>query len=220
MTINQIEPQPDALANGQLPLDGVPRGSQFTTPELAALVECLLLVASEPPSTTELAISAEVDTAQIEAAIAHLLMQADRGWIVQRHGDRIQLATAPRFAEHIRRFLGMDREAKLSSAALEALAIIAYQQPATRTELEAIRGVDCSGVLATLHARSLIESVGKRATLGNPIEYGTTAQFLRHFGLASLADLPDLGVIEDQDVAARLEELSAVTEHQMGPASE
>ena len=201
--------QSHLMPNGQIPMEGVPLGNRLTTVDLAAFVECILLVATEPPSITELAISAEVEVGHIEAAIAHLQMQTGRGWVIQRHGDHIQLGTAPKFAEHVRRFLGLDREAKLSSAALEALAIIAYQQPTTRGELEAIRGVDCSGVLATLHARGLIESLGRRPAIGNPNEYGTTSQFLRHFGLASLDDLPDLGVVDDQDVALRLEQLAA-----------
>jgi segregation and condensation protein B len=204
--------QSPVMPNGQIPLDGVARKEIMSKSELAALIECILLVAPEPPSVTELAISAEVEVGHIESALAHLQMQTDRGWVIQRHGDHVQIGTAPRFSEQVRRFLGLDREAKLSSAALEALAIIAYQQPTTRAELEAIRGVDCSGVLATLHARGLIESIGRRPTIGAPNEYGTTAQFLRHFGLASLADLPDLGVVEEQDVAARLQQMSAVAE--------
>lgn len=201
--------QSPVMPNGQLPMDGVPIANRLTTKELAAFVECILLVASESPSISELAIAANVDVGHIEAAIADLQMQTDRGWVIQRHGDHVQLGTAPRFADHVRQFLGLDREAKLSSAALEALAIVAYQQPTTRAELESIRGVDCSGVLATLHARGLIESTGRRTTIGNPNEYGTTSQFLRHFGLASLNDLPELGRVDEQDVAIRLKQMSA-----------
>lgn len=204
--------QAPLMPNGQLHIDNLPTGNRLQTPELAAFVECILLVANDSPSITELAISAEVEVGHIEAAIAHLQMQTDRGWVIQRHGDHVQLGTSPRFADHVRRFLGLDREAKLSSAALETLAIIAYQQPTTRGELESIRGVDCSGVLATLHARGLIESLGRRPAVGNPNEYGTTSQFLRHFGLASLADLPDLGRVDDQDVAVRLQQMSADVE--------
>ncbi|MEJ7837849.1 MAG: SMC-Scp complex subunit ScpB [Thermomicrobiales bacterium] len=201
--------QSPVMPNGQLPMDGVPITNRLTITELAAFVECILLVASESPSITELAITADVDVGHIEAAIAELQMQTDRGWVIQRHGDHVQLGTAPRFADHVRRFLGLDREAKLSSAALEALAIVAYQQPTTRAELESIRGVDCSGVLATLHARGLIENTGRRSAMGNPNEYGTTSQFLQHFGLASLSDLPELGRVDGQDVTIRLEQMSA-----------
>ncbi len=164
--------------------------------ELAALIEAFLLVAAEPPTVAELAAGAGTRLENIEAALVHMADQTDRGWLVQRHGDRVQLATAPRFAHYLRAFLGLDREARLSSAALETLAIIAYQQPATRSEIEAVRGVDCSGVLATLHARGLIEPISRRPTVGNPIQYGTSADFLNHFGLSSLADLPPIGLID------------------------
>jgi segregation and condensation protein B len=86
----------------------------------------------------------------------------------------------------------MERSAKLSNAALETLALVAYRQPITRVEIESIRGVDSTGVVSTLIARELIEPRGRRATPGNPVEYGTTPQFLQFFGLASLADLPPL----------------------------
>src|SRR5918996_1539428 len=116
-----------------------------------------------------------------------------------------QLATGARFAAQVRRFLRLDRESRLSSAALETLAIIAYQQPVTRAEIETVRGVDSSGVLATLHTRSLIEAVGRLPTVGNPIQYGTTPDFLRHFGLRSLADLPPLGEVDGHDARSALQ---------------
>jgi segregation and condensation protein B len=201
--------QAHVLPDGQIPIPGLPVDQRTSTPELAAFIECILLVAPEPPSVTELAIAAEVEVGHIERAIAHLQSQDGRGWVVQRHGDHLHIGTAPRFAEQIRRYLGLDREAKLSAAALESLAIIAYQQPITKGELEAIRGVDCSGVLSTLHHRGLIEAIGRRNVVGSPNEYGTTAQFLRHFGLTSLGDLPDLGQVEGDDVAIRLEQMAS-----------
>lgn len=172
--------------------------------ELGALVEALLLVAHEPPTIDELAAGAEVPSEEIERALTWLEQQDGRGWVIQRHGRRIHIATAPRFADKIRMFLGLDREARLSSASLETLAIVAYQQPVTRSEIEKIRGVDSSGVLAKLHARALIEPVARLATVGNPIQYGTTADFLNHFGLRSLADLPPLGDIGGKDGQALL----------------
>lgn len=171
-------------------------GPELPLEELAALIEAFLLVAEEPPTIEELAAGASTRSENIEAALAYMADRVDRGWLVQRHGDRIQLATAPRFAPYLRAFLGLDREARLSSAALETLAIVAYQQPATRSEIETVRGVDCSGVLATLHARGLIEPISRRPTVGSPIQYGTSADFLNHFGLSSLADLPPIGLID------------------------
>lgn len=194
-------PSTDAPPKGeaQLGLPAAPAPSSMTDDELAALVEALLLVAHEPPTVEELAAGADVPADDIERALAWLDEREDRGWVIQRHGRRIHLATAPRFAAKVRAFLGLDREARLSSASLEALAIVAYEQPVTRAEIDRVRGVDSSGVLAKLHARGLVEPVARLATVGNPIQYGTTADFLKHFGLRSLDDLPPLGEINGKD---------------------
>lgn len=180
--------------------------------EVASLVEALLLVAPGPTTVDELARGAGVLPAAVDAALATIEQATGRGWVVQRHGDQIQLATAPRFATHVRRFLGLDRESRLSSAALETLAIVAYQQPVTRGEIEGVRGVDCAGVLATLLNRGMIEQVGRLPGPGNPIQYGTTPDFLLHFGLRSLADLPPLGQVDGQDIGASLEAAVAVAQ--------
>ncbi len=173
--------------------------------ELTALIEALLLVSPGPTTVDELSAGSGAPEAAVEAALAELDLDPARGWMVQRHGARLQLVTAPRFASQVRRFLGLDRESKLSPAALETLAIVAYQQPVTKSEIEGVRGVDCSGVLATLHARGLVEQVGRLSTAGNPIQYGTTPDFLQHFGLRSLGDLPSLGRVGDQDAGTMLD---------------
>lgn len=173
--------------------------------DLLALVEALLFVAPEPPTIAQLAQASGVAIAAIESAIEQMTRVNNRGWVVLRHHDTVQLASAPRFAEPIRRFLGLERETRLSGAALETVAIIAYRQPVTRAEIEAVRGVDCAGVLATLHGRGLIEAVGRVESVGHPIQYGTTPGFLRHFGLQSLADLPPLGEVEGRDARVLLE---------------
>lgn len=196
-----MAPTPDTSSapDQQLNLPSPELGPELPLEELSALIEALLLVAPEPPSIDDLAAGANTHAGRIEEALMHLGNQPGRGWILQRHGVRVQLATAPRFAHYLRTFLNLDREARLSSAALETLAIVAYQQPVTRSEIETIRGVDCSGVLATLHARGLIEPISRRATVGNPIQYGTSADFLKHFGLRSLAELPSIGQINGVD---------------------
>jgi segregation and condensation protein B len=185
----------DIVLHTQMVIPGAEPGHGMTDRDIASVIEAMLFVAPEPPSVTELAAGAELEEQEIERGLAHLAGDPHRGVTIQRHGDRISLGTSPRLAICIRRFLGLDREARISSAAMETLAIIAYRQPVTRSEIESVRGVDCSGVIATLHARSLIEPVSRRPTVGNPIQYGTTAEFLRHFGLASLAELPSLGTI-------------------------
>jgi segregation and condensation protein B len=202
---NPTPDQIDDAAGTQLPIPGTESRHSITIPELAALMEAFLLVATESPTIDDLAKGAGVEPDQIERALAHINENEGRGWVVQKHGRKVQLATAPRFADRVRTFLGLDRESRLSSAALETLAIVAYQQPVTRAEIDAVRGVDSSGVLATLHSRSLIEPVSRLQTVGNPIQYGTTAEFLRHFGLRSLADLPPLGQIEGKDARAALD---------------
>jgi segregation and condensation protein B len=106
--------------------------------------------------------------------------------------DEVQLGTAPDLAGTLRQFLGQERIVRLSQAALETVALIAYRQPVTRGDLEAVRGVDSTGVLQTLLARGLIEPTGRLPTVGNPVLYATTPEFLRLFGLASLDDLPQL----------------------------
>ncbi len=191
--------------DGQLSLPGTESPHSISLPELAALMEAFLLVAHEPPTIDELAQGAGVERDQIELALDVLNQDERRGWVVQRHGERVQFATAPRFAERVRTFLGLDRESRLSSAALETLAIVAYQQPVIRAEIDAIRGVDSSGVLATLHARGLIEPVSRLQTVGNPIQYGTTSEFLKHFGLRSLAELPALGQVDGRDARSTLD---------------
>jgi segregation and condensation protein B len=183
--------------------------------ELAWLIEALLLVAPTPSTIEDLAKGAGVPAEAVDAALAMLEQRADGGWIIQRHAGKVQLTTAPRFAGYVRRFLGLDREARLSGAALETLAIIAYQQPVTKAEVEAVRGVDCSGVMHTLLQRGLIEQVGRLQTAGNPIQYGTTPDFLLHFGLRSLADLPPLGQAQGKDIRDALE--AAVATADMNP---
>jgi segregation and condensation protein B len=173
--------------NVSLPaLDAVP------DEELPALVEALLLVAPDPVAVADLAEVAGVGVEAIEAAIGALELTRDRGWVVVRHHDTVHFASAPRFSSQVRRLLRLDREPRLSGAALETLALIAYRQPVTRAEIESLRGVDCSGVLSTLHARGLVEIVGRLPTVGNPLQYGTSIEFLRQFGMRSLDELPPL----------------------------
>jgi segregation and condensation protein B len=160
--------------------------------ELMALLEALLLVTPEPAEIHDLVEATALPAVAIEQALTTMGNDARRGWVVVRHGSTVHLASAPRFATVVRRFLRLDRQAKLSGASLETLALIAYRQPVTRAEIEALRGVDCSGVLATLHARGLIEIGNKLPTVGNPNQYVTSAEFLMQFGLTSLNDLPAL----------------------------
>ncbi len=173
----------------QLALDIVP------VEEAIPALEALLFASGEPEDVPTLAAALEWSQADVRRAIAALeedLRAQPRGIVLQHDGDRVQLVTVARYGRAVERLLGIERQVKLSSAALETLAIVAYRQPIIRPEIEAIRGVDSSGVLATLVARELVEARGRRSGPGNPVEYGTTGAFLRFFGMTSLGDLPPL----------------------------
>jgi len=160
---------------------------------LTARVESLLFVADGPVSAGRLAEALEVTPGQVERALSELeATYAGRGLCLQRAGSRVQLITAPEAASYVERFLGLEARTRLSRAATETLAIIAYRQPITRPEIDVIRGVSSDSVLRTLLSAGLIEEVGRATTVGRPILYGSTFEFLQHFGLRGLDELPPL----------------------------
>jgi segregation and condensation protein B len=179
-----------------LPLPLAP--SDTPAPEavaLPALIESLLFVSPSPVPVSRLAQTIGVTTEDIESALAELaaaMHDGQRGLRLQRKADRVTLTTAPQHAMVIEKLLGLDSTARLSPAAMETLAVIAYRQPLTRPQIESVRGVNCDGVLRTLLARELVEPVGRLEQPGRPFIYGTTFQFLQYFGLDSLAELPPL----------------------------
>ena len=161
--------------------------------EIKPLIESLLFVADEPVAIGRLAAAMGVNREAVEETLRVLSEEyAQRGLRIQRKGERVQMVTAPEAAPHIERFLDLELSSKLSAPALETLAIVAYQQPVTRAEMEAVRGVNCDSVLRTLLSKGLIEEVGRFPQAGRPIVYGTTFEFLQHFGLQDLAELPPL----------------------------
>jgi segregation and condensation protein B len=163
---------------------------------LAAQLEALLFVADRPLTTAELA---ELATVTPAAAVAGLNTLAEsleaRGVRLQELDGSWQLTTAPEVAETVRRYAERT-EGRLSPAAVEALAVVAYQQPVTRGDVERVRGVDSDSVMRSLLHRRLIVEAGRRDSPGRPILYRTTFTFLERFGLESLEGLPTL-VIED-----------------------
>lgn len=162
-------------------------------PTLVQMLESVLFVAGESVTIAHLAKTLEVMPDAVEAALDQLSMAcADRGIRVQRSGDRVQFVSAPETAVVIERFLGIQASTRLSNAALETLAIVAYRQPITRAQIEAVRGVDSSGVVRALLGRALIAEVGRLETVGRPVLYATTEEFLRQFGLTSLEALPSI----------------------------
>lgn len=168
---------------------------------LSARLEALLFVAAEPVSAAQLALALELPVPEVEAGLRDLeeSLRA-RGLRLLHHGGRVQLTTAPQMAELIERFLGLEATSRLSRAALETLSIIAYQQPVTRPQIEAVRGVNSDGVLKSLLSKGLIQEAGRAEGPGRPILYSTSADFLRYFGLTSLADLPPLAIPDADEV--------------------
>jgi segregation and condensation protein B len=165
---------------------------------LPARVESVLFVAEEPVSTHRLSEALQVTQGQIEQALESLTQHySGRGLQLQRMDGRVQLTTTPEAAPHVERFLGLEALVHLSQAALEALAIVAYRQPITRPEVEAVRGVGSDSVLRTLLSAGLIDRVGRADAVGRPFLYGTTPEFLQHFGLHSLDELPPLEQFEE-----------------------
>ncbi len=170
--------------------------------ELAAQLEALLFVAAEAVTPSQLASALDLPNAEVERGLTALeASYRDRrpasGLRLQRHRGRVQLTTAPEAAQIIERFLGLEANSRLSRAALEALAIIAYQQPATRPQIDAIRGVNSDGVLKSLMSKGLIQEIGRADAPGRPILYSTTPEFLQYFGLNSLEEMPPLNLGED-----------------------
>ena len=148
---------------------------------LIANLEALLFVAPTPLTISQLAGALDVTSTKISRGLELLEQnyrqaQFDRGLRLQRHGSRVQLTTAPEAAENIERLLGLEIRSRLSQAALEALAIIAYQQPVTRPQVDAIRGVNSDGVLRSLLGRGLIYEVGRASSPGRPILYSTSPE--------------------------------------------
>ncbi len=165
-----------------------------------AALEALLFVAERPLSRREIAALARVDAETVDARLGDLEVDLrDRGIRLLTAGDHVQLATAPEAGELIARYTGVEGS-RLSPAALETLAIVAYRQPVTRGAVERIRGVDSDYVLRSLLHRRLVVEQGRADAPGRPILYGTAFEFLERFALTSLDDLPPL----DPEVAARL----------------
>jgi segregation and condensation protein B len=163
-----------------------------------ALLESLLFVASGPVSTSRLGIVLGISAARVGSYLGELAESyADGGLRLQWIGQSVQLTSAPEASSAIERFLGLEVTTRLSQAALEVLAIIAYMQPITRPSVDQIRGVNSDAALRTLLSKGLIEERGRMDSPGRPILYGTTTEFLQHFGLSIIDDLPALADEEE-----------------------
>ena len=170
-------------------------------PETVALIEALLLVAERPLPPAELAeFLPDTSAEEVMDALARLRERhavPGGGLQVEEVAGGFRLATRPELGEEVRAFFRFKNRQRLSRAALETLAIIAYRQPVTHPEIQEVRGVSAEGVLRHLLERRLVRIVGRKETVGKPLLYGTTRDFLEHFGLGSLEDLPPIEEMEE-----------------------
>ena len=155
-------------------------------------LEALLFAAPGLSSVDQLSQALSVSKSEVEKSLealsAHL--SSEHGLRLQKIKNQYQLITAPEHGDMIEKFLGLEVTSRLTQAALEVLAIVAYKQPATRPEIDSIRGVNSDGVVKSLLSKGLIEELGRSEAIGRPILYGVTNEFFQHFGLESLDQLP------------------------------
>ncbi len=180
--------------------------SEFGVGNLEAALECLLFVSGEPVLISDLARALETDTITVEAVLRSLqisLKERDSGLQLLRIAGGWQLATRSEYSTAVARLLTRT-STKLSRASMETLAIIAYRQPITAPEIEAIRGVSVGGVLKTLLDRRLIQEAGRKMALGRPMLYTTTPDFLHYFGIADISQLPPLDLETPPPVPAEI----------------
>lgn len=176
---------------------------------LAVRLEGLLFASPQPVRVDQLAAALGKTVREVETALESLEAACgQRGIRLQRHGAQVQLTTAPEVAPDVEKLLGLESTSHLTQAALEVLAIIAYQQPVTRPQIDAVRGVNSDSALRTLLRHGLIDEAGRSEGPGRPILYVTTPEFLQHFGLSSLRELPPLGLpaVQGTEASAAAEE--------------
>jgi segregation and condensation protein B len=157
-------------------------------------LEALLFTAPGLSSIEQLSQALNVSKSEVEKLLEALSdhLASEHGLRLQKIKNQYQLITAPEHAEMIEKYLGLEVTSRLTQAALEVLAIVAYKQPATRPEIDSIRGVNSDGVVKSLLSKGLIEELGRSEAIGRPILYGVTNEFFQHFGLESLDQLPNV----------------------------
>ena len=164
-------------------------------------IEAILFVAGDAVSVRDLSRALGQDEKKVLKTLNELGSEYDfnqRGFMLKRFGDKIQLATRSLYAEDVVRLLQPVQKQSLSQAAMETLAVVAYKQPVTRAEVEQIRGVKCDYSLQSLINKGLIQEVGRKETIGRPILFGTTDEFLSRFGIETLDGLPPLPEMENE----------------------
>ncbi len=169
--------------------------------DIKKAIESIIFISDQPVSVDKLSLAfPNVERAQLRKCLKELVEEWDalnRGFLLSEIAGGFQFRTDPRYSEDISNYNKKVRKFRLSRAALEVTAIIAYKQPVTKVEIEAIRGVDSSGVINVLMERRVIEIKGRKEVIGKPFLYGTTAEFLEVFGLRTLNDLPTLKELDE-----------------------
>ncbi len=195
-----------AIAEGETSAPAAPKRRRERRPteraEMESAIEAILFVSSEPvPRARLVELFDEEDRPEAEGAIDAVLERfgptVGRGFMAEEVAGGVRLATRPELVGWLRRFFDVSSGTKLSMAALETLAIVAYRQPITGPEIQELRSVSAAGTLKTLLERRLVRIAGRKEVVGKPFLYGTTREFLVHFGLKSLADLPPLEEFEE-----------------------
>jgi len=165
--------------------------------EIASAIESVLFVSGRPLECAELRKLLDIDEGNLAQGLQTLerdLERHGRGIRLQRLGEQVQLVTAPENARYVAALLGLPMSAKLTTAAMETLAVITYRQPVTRSQIEAVRGVNSDRALANLIQHGLVAEVGRAQTVGRPMLFATTPEFLQQFGLTKLEELPNMPV--------------------------
>ena len=168
--------------------------------EMQAAVEAILFASGDPIEYEKIAEALEIEPDYALSLLMNLGAQLDErgsGICLVRMDNRFQLCTRSEYSDKVRAVLEIKKNSPLSNAAFEVLAVVAYNQPVTKSFVEQVRGVDCSGVMATLCQKGLIEEKGRLDLPGRPLLYGTTPEFLKCFSVSSLDELPELPERED-----------------------
>jgi len=183
--------------NGYIQVEEVRLPTQY----IVSAIESLLFVSGRPLEHAELRKLLNIDDARLASSLQVLadnLESQGRGIRLQRLGEHVQLVTAPENARYVAALLGLPMTAKLTTAAMETLAVVSYRQPATRAQIEAIRGVNSDRALASLIQHGLVTEIGRAQTVGRPALFATTSEFLQQFGLTGLEQLPGVETREQE----------------------
>lgn len=187
------------------------------TDNLVSTIEAMLFASGDPVEASKLAEVLDIDIETVEKMLGHLSALYDErssGLMIIRIDNKYQICTREKYSEEVKKLMEIKKNTPLSNAAFEVLAVIAYNKTVTRSFIEQVRGVDCSGPISSLVQKGLIEEKGRMDLPGRPLIYGTTDRFLRCFSLNSLEDLPDLPKNDEIDSIARDESQTSLFDNE------